>query len=371
MIALLALCAALFGQRGRHRLGAGLLGLGAAALWVPVLDGGLAAAVVLGLAIVGAALPAGPLGRAPLLVAGLGAVEALRLALLGHGSDGALLAVGGVVVAGAASAPSTGRAGRAAVVAVVLGAAVAGVRGGVLVATPPDDRRAVVALATLDGLDRHADALAERPALGLWALTRDPTAHGVALALLPELGPLPVVGAGWAPEGARDQLDEEDRRAVAEALERQGRGGEALRLLRGAPDDQSRWLRLRLARSQGVALVLEPLPAAPAGVSRLPGRIELGWALLSNGGRQLVFHADGPLRALVLHVRGQDWRGPPHVEIRLDGEVVATRAVPSDGTLELPGPLEPGPHELSLSFIDDARGEGGDRNVWVDAIEGR
>ena len=369
-------------------LSAGLLAVVAAPAWlsgagvvvtpaapVPGLSAALIQALALLLAILApAAWPAGLRG----LIVGLGLILGLRAALVAPLLPlapvlAAPLVVGAVVVAGAASLPAGGQRGPAAALIMVLLVRV-GFSSGPWV-RPPDSPAAVARAAASGALVRQAPALAARPGLGLYALTLQPSAHPVALALIPGLGVEAPLDAGWRPEGAA--LSPALAMDLALSLDRRGRGGEALRLSwAGRADPAVAWLWLLLARDQGLVSSRQAAPAAPATsppplAPRLPGRVPLGWAFLTAGGAQVDLHLDAPMDALVLEVRGQGWRGPAVLTLQVDAEAPREVILPEgEGQLSLPGPWAAGPHRLRARFDNDAAGVDGDRNAWVDALRG-
>ncbi|RME20119.1 MAG: hypothetical protein D6798_21235 [Deltaproteobacteria bacterium] len=339
-------------------------------LQAPTSPAGIVGASVLGVALVLAVAPR-PGRTLRGVVLGLGLVQALRMWLVQDEVPGAPplagpLFVATVLVAGAAAVPARRRRRAAAVLAcaalVHLG------RGGWRMGSVPESSEDVRRLARTGGLARHLDRLVARPALGLAAVAADPLAPRPALDLLPVVGPQRLVDVGWRPGSA--PLDPADRCALARALERRGRGGEALRLLRrdgNAPEVA--WTRVLLARVQGLPQADDDWGTAPPGTPHLPGAVRLSWSLLANGARQLDFHLDRDVPALYLDVRGQAHRGPPRLWVTVDaGEPRRITPGPTVSTVAIAGPLAAGPHRLRVVFDNDLADADGDRNAWVDAV---
>jgi len=372
-----------------------LLAVGAAPLWLQaggvsgLLGPAPAPAGSVGAAVLGAALlltgqPAGRGVRGLVLAVGL--VQALRLWLVSPELPAAPvlagpLAVATVLLAGAAGAPA-GRRRLAAGVLLVAATVHLG-RAWSAAQAPPASSGQVQRLARSGMLGRHVDLLAARPALGLAAVAADPLAPRPALDLLAVVGPERLIDVGWRPEdvafageplspaaSSPAALSATDRRQLALALERQGRGGAALRLLRrGRADPVIAWTWLLLARDQGAEPAVVEVGSPPTDTPRLPGRIVLSWSLLTDGARQLDFHLDAATPELVLDVRGQSHHGPPRLRVSVDAgpELLLT---PGDAVsaVAIPGPFAAGPHRLHAVFDNDLRDDTGDRNVWVEVL---
>lgn len=79
----------------------------------------------------------------------------------------------------------------------------------------------------------------------------------------------------------------------------------------------------------------------------------------------------GPVEALVLRLRGDQFRGAPRAVVRVDGERVATLSVASSRWMryEVPGAWPAGTRRVRISFVNDLSVAGfGDRNLRVDRV---
>ena len=340
----------------------------------PAATGG---AVVLGLAVLLAAAGQGglPTGvRRILLLTGL--VLALRAFLVAPelardpGLTG-LLALGTVLVGGVASAPGGRGEGRLAALALAVAALIVLGRSRTSWTATPTTTAQVQQLARLGLLAPAVPVLVSHPALGLAAVSAAPDEQEVGRGLLPSLGPEALVDVGWQPraQGLRSNQVVD----LAQALDRRGRGGQALRLAwQGRQAPQVAWTYALLARDQGApeaarAVLNRALP--PAGTPTLPGRIDLDWTFLKPGSDSLDLQAQQRLGGLHLAVRGQSWQGPPVLWVELDaGPAQAFPLAEGSSTLALDQPLEPGPHRLTIRYLDDRDSAEGDRNAWVDAV---
>ncbi len=370
-----------------EQLGAALVGLAAAPLWLTAVPEAAAGGALLALAVVlvGTARPVLPRAL-PGVVVVLALVEAARGALAGGiwpSALGATLVVTGLCVGGVA-AGAEGRLG----VVVGLSAALLGARTWQATRAAPTHMGEARVLARVGALDRHLPTLTADPMLGLSALQTTPDAHPLALALGFRFGDTLPLNGGWRPVGA--DLAPARRVAAARWLERHGRGGEGRRLLaRGRwRDDTVAWTWELFRRVQGFepqgfepqgfetqgfearGLNVDGSTATPpAGVARLPDRIALGWEFLQNGEQTLEFHADTELSALLLEARGEPFGGDPTLLISLNGP--PSRAVPVPLGVQqilVAERVPPGPHRLDVRFHDDHVGEGGDRNVFVTGL---
>ncbi len=320
--------------------------------------------VLLGL---GLAQPEGRRLRLLLLAGGL--VLGLR-ALLAPGAPAGIPIAGSlglVVLAGGASLGLPSSAARPASLALLLAVGLRLLAMADL-ARPPTDTDDLHRARAAGLLAHHAAALASSPALGLEALRLDPTNHVLALALLEApLDPETLLDAGWRPEGA--SLTAPHRRAIGLSLERRGRGGEALRLLwAGRSDPQVAWTFALLQRDQGHEPTVDAPRQAPADTPRLPGRLDLHWALLTEGARSFDLELDEPVQGIRVEGRAEPCQGPAELELRVGARIERLRLPEAVGTVQLDWPLAPGPQRLHLAFREDLVTEDCDRNLWVESI---
>lgn len=297
-------------------------------------------------------------------VLGLGAVVAARQ----QGVSGSLGAAAGVVpgvaalaVLGAGAWPEGGRAPATLRLALAALAVVSGAR--------------VAAVWRAEGVDRlHAAQTVHAERLVVSGLVGHDAAMDAALiAAVPDCDAA-AAGLGWRRAlalGWRPVHPDADVVSIARALDADGRGGEARRLLarypRTGPVDFWRAAFERLDGRDGWRGGLDGEPALVQG-----GVLALDWGMVTNGGRERVLRVDAPVRAC-LDARAEAFEGDPEVEVRLDA--AQQRWVPA-GALDL-GVLAPGPHTLRLRYDTDLRrmagdpaGPPGDRNVWVDGLRG-
>jgi hypothetical protein len=364
--------AALLGARW-PALGAMVLVLGATPLWC---------AAILGAGVSGAALL---LGAAGLLAFGRGplppalrvvvlialSVEALRAHLAGPSLPalGDLALPWWLVGLGLVGCLSGALPGRLPVAGLLLAGLITLGRSALLLEAGAHDTRSVESLVQAELFEYVA--LPEAPGLALFALSRRPTDHALALALLPEVGLDRALSAGWDP--LRAHLSPELRREIARWLDQKGRGGAAIRLLRrGRADPTVAWTAVLYARQQGRA-DLEAGPGerlqAPEGTASLPGHVALSILMDRNGEHGLDFDARAPLARLVLTLEGESWRGDPALSLRVDQGPIQTAIAPAGRSeLTLEGTLRAGPHRIVVRFLNDARGEGGDRNLRLIGI---
>lgn len=207
----------------------------------------------------------------------------------------------------------------------------------------------------------YAD-LAADPALAPALLRARPRADAAAAGLPTER----ALDLGWRPVRAEGRVVE-----VARALERRGRGGEALRLLARHPrEGEVDWWRGLFERTQGEPVRWRGavLPGAPI----LPGEAGLGWDWTTNRVEEVCFTSRAPLTRLELTGRGSAADdGWPVVEVALDGTRLPDWLIADPARWTWEGPVEPGPHRLRLAFVNDTTGADGDRNVAIDRLTGR
>jgi len=373
-----------FGPRARGAV----LAVAAAPLWVaaggpgsqlgpaPEAPGVLGAAV-LALALVLAVAGRGGLPRGlrrVLLVGGL--VLALRAFIVApelaqEPGLGGLLVLGCLLVAGVAAAPGAVGEGKAAALALSVSAGLVLARSVPAWSQVPQSAGQVRIAARLGRLDRVLPALVARPALGLAAVAAVPEDLVVGQALLPTLHAQVLVDAGWQPGGAG--LPPDQVVALALALDRRGRGGEAARLAwRARTNPQVAWTYALLARDQGAAQAAELVLATarpPAGTPTLPGQLALDWAFLHPGSRTLDLQVDQALAGLRLATRGEAFEGPPVLWVSVDADAPVALSLPEGPAwVPLARPLAPGPHRIRVRYHEDRDTPGGDRNAWVEAI---
>ena len=195
---------------------------------------------------------------------------------------------------------------------------------------------------------------AGQPAL-LAALVRASPLRDEAALLL---GVEPALAAGWCPRRADGAVV-----ATARALERAGRGGEALRLLGRHPrEGEVDGLRALFERTQGAAFGWRGGALGPI----VPPAHAIDGEIVSDGRLEVEFTLPAPRSDLGLRLDGDAWNGPPTVDIAVDAPVGPSSLVEISGPLRFAlGPLEAGPHRVQVTFINDAAGPGGDRNVRV------
>jgi hypothetical protein len=121
-------------------------------------------------------------------------------------------------------------------------------------------------------------------------------------------------------------------------------------------------LRALFERTQG-----EPVAWGGGLLGRtVPPVLTLDKELVSDGLLDVEFTLLVARADLGLRLDGDVWNGPPTVDVAVDAPVGRSSLVEIDAPLRFPlGPLEAGPHRVSITFINDAAGPGGDRNVRV------
>ncbi len=221
---------------------------------------------------------------------------------------------------------------------------------------PPAERLAAAAELDAIGLFYEgvlAEAAAD-PALLTALVKAAPLRDEAALTL----GIEPALAAGWRPARAEGAVV-----ATAGALERAGRGGEALRLLARHPRvGEVDGLRALFERTQGLPVHWGGGQVGPL----VPPAFAINQTITSDGALVVEFTLTAPHEGLVIALDGDVWNGPPTVDVAIDPpagpsslvEIVAPTRVPL-------GSLAAGPHRVSVTFINDAAGPGGDRNVRV------
>jgi hypothetical protein len=323
----------------------------------------LAAAVAAKQWVAAGVLPAALEGVGPALRVGLSAAAgACFTAALPAGVSAADDGERGASVMKAESAPIGARLAAAlsptralALGLLLVGAAAAG-RLARLGRFPPDARLAgAVELHAVPLLydTLLADAVGDRARLA--ALVRAaPLRDDAALAL----GPEEALAAGWRPQRA-----EGADVVTARALEKAGRGGEARRLLARHPRDGERDGLLALfERTQGEPVAWRGGPLGPV----VPPTLDLDWELVADGSRALEFTLAEARSDVGLRLDGDAWNGLPTVDVSVDAPAGASSLVEIAGPMRVPlGPLDAGPHRLVVTFVNDAAGPGGDRNVRV------
>ena len=336
------------------------------------------AAVLLALAV----LRAGPLPLAlPAALLGLGLFEGLKQwaiepVVAGASPSGSLLWIYFGVAAGLSRG---GRAGRWVGLALVIGGCCGlGRMVAERVSLPGASAAHVADVAERFGLDARPLAARARFRSELGALTlalerlrRDPASDDLASPIALAFGAEVPLRVGWRPQGAT--LSVPLRQEVAWALERQGRRTEALRMLNQAPltpelsytysliarlDGEEERARLAWAR----AIAPEDIPVFGSG-------LELDWALLTEGERSIEFVLTEPLAAMRFELRATAFEGWPELRVVADERFEVTHGLTSaEETWIWKRPLDVGPHRLRIDLVADAMGEGGDRNLWVDAV---
>lgn len=225
---------------------------------------------------------------------------------------------------------------------------------------PPAER--LVAAQEIDVLPRVYDALladaAGQPGALAALVSAAPARDEAALAL----GWETALTLGWRPARAEGVVV-----AVARALEAAGRGGEALRLLARHPrEGDVDGLRALFERTQG-------LPSGWRGGTlgeMVPPGGALHLELVHDGAVTLEFTAVEPLVGVTLTLEGDAFQGPPEVDVAVDGGPLRHLALIAPMAHEL-GPATSGPHRVTIEFVNDKAGPGGDRNVRVTGISGR
>lgn len=225
-------------------------------------------------------------------------------------------------------------------------------------------------LSRLPGADRLA-AAAEIDAVGLVypGVLAEAGADRVQLLALVKAAPLrddaaiklgvePALAAGWRPQRAEGRVVE-----TAQALERAGRGGEALRLLDRHPREGAvDGLRALFERTQGLPVDWRGGAFGP----EMPPSLSIDQTLTSDGKFEVAFTLREDRPELTLLLDGDAWNGPPAVDVVVDAPVGVSSLLEITGPTRVPlGALEAGPHRVSITFINDAAGPGGDRNVRV------
>ena len=225
---------------------------------------------------------------------------------------------------------------------------------------PPMER--LVAAQELDALPRVYDRLlveaAGQPGVLGVLVTAAPGRDEAALAV----GWDNALALGWRPARAAGVVV-----PVARALEAAGRGGEALRLLARHPrEGDVDGLRALFERTQGLASGWQ---GAVLGELVPPGG-SLHLELVHDGAVTVEFTAAEALAGVTLSLEGDAWQGPPEVDVALDGGTSHHLALITPIEHEL-GAVEAGPHRVTIAFVNDKAGPGGDRNVRVTGISGR
>ena len=331
------------------RVGAGVSGALLAPSFVAVLHrGDVAGMVVLAACIVLVSLRQGALPSVvPASVVCIGCVEAIRahVASRGFAPAGAAVApllLAGVGVAGAAALPAVPR-----FAGLIVGAA--GVVLGLGVASQ----------AAKEG----GDELLER----LDAVVTNPKDHAAAVALSSSHGVGLPLQVGWAPSGAT--LTPTQRVEAARWLEAHGRGGEGRRLLRmGRGDANIAWWWVLSRRMEGLPDVPGVRTRAPDEAFPMPGGLSLDVAMLTDGARSWLLDVRRPC-SLSLRARGDAWRGPAEIAVSVDGLPPQRFLLGEEPESYALKELTVGPHRVRIRFDNDLAGTGGDRNVYLDALD--
>lgn len=217
----------------------------------------------------------------------------------------------------------------------------------------------------LDAVPLVIEAVVEEskqdPATLRAALRAAPDHDGAALAL----GWHAALESGWRPQRAEGVAVE-----VARALEREGRGGEALRLLAKHP---------RVGEVDALRTLFERTQALPddwrGGRLGLVVESQAGSlcdeciVFMHNESREIEFTT---LAAafdawLVVGCDGAAYEGQPELILTLDAQPAWVVECPAQSARTQVW-LAPGPHRLRIAFENDRQGAGGDRNVGVTAL---
>ena len=207
--------------------------------------------------------------------------------------------------------------------------------------------------------------------LALERLRRAPTSDALAAPISAAFGVNVPLSVGWRPQG--DQLSDPLRETTAWALEARGRRSEALRMLKKAPLTPALAytysLIARLDGDETGALRAWQDAVAPEDGVVLGAGLTLGWEFLSAGEQEIEFVVIEPVDALVFELRGSAFEGLPEVWVQLDEQFSGRHLLSEEEESWIwRRPLGVGPHRLRVGFTQDAVGEGGDRNLWVDAV---
>ncbi len=211
----------------------------------------------------------------------------------------------------------------------------------------------------LDAVPRVYDALlaaaASEPGALVALVSAAPGRDEAALVL----GWDKALALGWRPARADGVVV-----PVARALEAAGRGGEALRLLARHPrEGDVDGLRALFERTQGLA---SGWKGGVLGELVPPGG-PLPLELVHDGAVTIEFTAVEALSGVALSMEGDAFQGPPEVDIALDGGAVRHLALITPIEHDL-GAVDAGPHRVTVRFVNDKAGPGGDRNVRVTGI---
>ncbi|GDX79832.1 hypothetical protein LBMAG42_16430 [Deltaproteobacteria bacterium] len=336
-------------------LAAGLLGLilaakqGIAASALPAAAGGSARAWAMGLAVAGSAAVAA-------------AVPASRSALAEEDPRGLSVHAPPRASLGLRLRAFAGGLGPLALALVLIGFGALGRLARLPQLAAPARLAAAI---PLDGVPLVIDGVVEQskedPTTLTAALRAAPTHDGAALAL----GWEAALTAGWRPHRADGVVTE-----VARALERAGRGGEAIRLLAKHPRvGEVDALRTLFERTQGLpedwrggrlGLVIE---------SHTGSLCDSCFVFMHNESREIEFTTLAePFDAwLVVGCDGAAFEGQPELSFTLDGQTPWVVECPAEAERKTAW-LAPGPHRLRIAFENDREGPGGDRNVGVTAL---
>jgi hypothetical protein len=212
------------------------------------------------------------------------------------------------------------------------------VRVALAIAAPLETWSDVSRAVRTEVIDTHEATLVERPDLGLFAVALRPTWNRLALDLLARFPVETILAAGWRPE--RVPIDSELRIRIARWLERNGRGGEADRVLLADGGPSARWWLALFRRARGwettEALLVEPAPAVP----RFPGFLEIQMA--SDQPVEIVVQADQPLHTIVIEA----WPSVRWVTIQIDTRTQRVHLAGVRGSARLPVDLPRGPHRI-------------------------
>jgi hypothetical protein len=80
---------------------------------------------------------------------------------------------------------------------------------------------------------------------------------------------------------------------------------------------------------------------------------------------------DGPIGAMVVRARGEDCRGPPQMNVTVDGVDRFSGMIESADWIDVPiaVALTPGLHTISIAFPNDQyEGPSCDRNLYVEGV---
>jgi len=135
--------------------------------------------------------------------------------------------------------------------------------------------------------------------------------------------------------------------------------------------DKMTFVNARATNSGDLRAVSMLLPGGAEVVddARAPGGKVVGF--MSNSEATGETQLDRPMAGFVVHARGEDCKGPPQMNVTVDGVDRYSGMVEARGWVDVPvsAALGPGLHSLSIAFPNDLfEGPACDRNLFVEGV---